>query len=162
MNPNGADALTTLLEREQEERDRVRVRLRDAQLQADHALAQARQLQQYRAEYGQRWTQQFRQGGTIELVQCYQSFMQRLEQAVAQQQQLADQAAMRLESFRDAVRECEMRVASVRKLIERRERQKQRVAERADQRQSDESAQQLHARARAHRRAANTDTSWMM
>jgi flagellar protein FliJ len=154
-------ALNTLREREQAERDRALAQLRDAQSQADHAQAQAEQLRQYRAEYAQRWTTQFRQQGTMELVQCYQAFMQRLEQAVAQQAAIAEQTRLRVDLHRDAVRECEMRLASVARLIERREQQQQRQADRAEQRASDETAQRVHERTQAGRRALAPDTSWM-
>jgi flagellar FliJ protein len=156
------DALNTLLEREQAERDRALAQLREAEAQAAQARTQAEQLRQYRADYVERWTRQFRQGGTMDLVQCYQSFMQRLEQAVQQQAQVAGHAQARLDTYLDALRAAEMRVASVRKLIERRQQQLRHQAERADQRHTDEAAQRLHSLTRAARRAAASDTNWMM
>jgi flagellar FliJ protein len=162
MTIGSLEALNTLREREQAERDRALALLRDAQSQADHAQAQAEQLRQYRAEYAQRWTSQFRQQGTMELVQCYQSFMQRLEQAVAQQAALAEQSRVRVDAQRDLLRECELRLASVCRLIERREHQQRRLADRAEQRASDETAQRAHERRQAETRARPQDTSWMM
>ena len=57
------------------------------------AEAQAEQLVAYRREYEQRWSAQFCREGKIELVRCYQGFVQRLTQAVEQQQRVAATSA---------------------------------------------------------------------
>jgi flagellar FliJ protein len=139
-------SLLTLLENEQRTRDEARVALGDVRFMADQARAQAEQLQQYRSEYAQRWSTQFRQQGGIELVQCYQGFMQRLEQAITQQQAAVLQAQAREQAAQAHLADCELRLASVEKLLQRRLAEQERVARRHEQRATDEAA----SRARQH------------
>lgn len=142
-------ALATVLERAEAERDLARSALQRAEEQARRAQVQADQLRQYRGEYQQRWTNQFSRRGEAEIVHCYQNFMGRLEDAVTQQHQQASAAHAHLDALRSRVAAAELRVASVKKLIERREAEARRVLARRDQRHTDETAQQLHWRARA-------------
>lgn len=139
-------ALHTLLTQAEAERDQARAALRRAEDQLTRLRAQAEQLHAYRGEYQQRWGGQFAQGGAIEIVHCYQSFMQRLDEALAQQRQQSDAAAALAERQRAVLLTTEMRVASVRKLLERRQIELRRVQDRREQRQNDETAQQLHWR----------------
>jgi flagellar FliJ protein len=148
--PKSLNTLLTLLERERGERDQALLGMREAEGLASHAAAQAQQLADYRTAYMRRWTNRFRAQGSIELVQCYQGFMQRLEQAIGQQHQAADHADARLRQARDALRERELRVGSVEKLIERRRREHRQHASRREQAQSDEAAQRSHARRHAN------------
>jgi flagellar FliJ protein len=76
----------------------------------------------------------------MELVNCYRGFMERLTQAVDQQRVVAEQAAAELDHARLALRDGEMRVASVRKLIERRVAEAHTAAQRREQKTSDEFA----------------------
>ena len=66
--------------------------------------------------------------------------MGRLSLAVDQQQTVVTHAGRRVDAARDAVREQELRVASVRKLIERRLAELRMAADRRDQKQTDEFA----------------------
>ncbi|MFY9514328.1 MAG: flagellar export protein FliJ [Rubrivivax sp.] len=136
-------ALKTLLEQAEAERDQAQAALRHAEEQAQRARQQAGQLLAYRGEYQQRWTGQFSRQGTMEIVHCYQSFALRLDEALAQQQRQADAADATTERLRQALLGAEMRVAAVKKLIERRQAEQRRADERRDQRQTDETAQQL-------------------
>ena len=140
------DTLALLLERATGDRDRLLGELRRADEVLRHQKAQAEQLFGYREEYVQRWSRQFGRGGAIEIVQCYQSFMQRLDEATTQQAAQVDRAAATLQAVRDALQQAELRVASVRKLIERRQQERQRAEQRNEQKQSDEAAQQLTQR----------------
>lgn len=139
-------ALHTLLTQAEAERDQARAALRRAEEQLTRLRAQADQLLAYRSEYQQRWGGQFAQGGAIEIVHCYQSFMQRLDEALVQQRQQSEAAATLAERQRATLLATEMRVASVRKLLERRQIELRRVEDRREQRQNDEAAQQLHRR----------------
>jgi flagellar FliJ protein len=76
----------------------------------------------------------------MELVNCYRGFMERLTQAVDQQRAAAAQAQAELDSARVALRDGELRVASVRKLIERRVAEAHAAAERREQKACDEFA----------------------
>jgi flagellar FliJ protein len=134
-------SLTLLLEREESERDAALAALNDARRQAEGARVQAAQLLTYRADYEGRWSKQFARQGAIEIVQCYHAFTQRLEQAIVQQQRVAEHALAQLEHARALLQACELRVASVRKLIERRVQAQERVAALREQKQTDEAAQ---------------------
>jgi flagellar FliJ protein len=141
MNPSRS--LEVLLEREQAERDGALAALHRAQQHAEAARAQADRLVAYRGEYQRRWSAQFARAAAIEIVQCYHGFTQRLEEAISQQQLAARHADEGVERARLALRTCEVRVASVRKLIERRAGELKRCAERREQKTADEAAQRM-------------------
>jgi flagellar protein FliJ len=136
MNP--LQPLMALLAQTERERDEAWAVTQQAAQAQQNAAAQADQLLTYRREYEQRWSAQFRTEGRIELVHCYRGFMERLNQAVEQQKRVAEHAAAQLERARAALAEQEMRVASVRKLIERRRQELRLSADRAEQKQTDE------------------------
>lgn len=126
----------------QAERERDEALAQHQRLLAGHASAQAQaeQLLGYRADYERRWGEQFAREGKIELIRCYQGFMERLTQAVDQQRRVAAQAAAQAERAQAALVEQELRVASVRKLLERRVREARLQADRREQKQTDEFA----------------------
>lgn len=139
-------SLNTVLQHAEKERDQAQAALRRAEEHARRAQAQAEQLQGYRADYQRRWTQQFSRQGTMDIVQCYQSFTQRLDEALTQQTTLATHAGATAERLRQALLAAETRVASVRKLIERRQAEQRLAHDRREQRQTDETAQQIRWR----------------
>ena len=143
MSLESLSTLNLLLDRATQERDRLAAELRRGEDVAQRARRQGEQLQAYRGEYLQRWGQQFGRGGAIEIVHCYQSFMQRLDEAVAQQQRKIDAADQGVAAMRQLLLQAELRMASVKKLIERRQADARRLEDRRDQRQTDETAQQL-------------------
>ncbi len=142
-------ALRQLLDHERRVRDAALLGLRDAEGTADQADTQAQQLHAYRSETVERWSARFREPGSVALMQCYQGFMQRLEQAIAQQGAAVQLANARLEQARQTLSDNERRVASVEKLIERRAKQEQQRAARREQSHSDEIAMAAHARRHA-------------
>jgi flagellar FliJ protein len=99
------------------------------------------QFAQHRADYIARWQQQFHQAGGIEIVQCYRSFMQRLDQAMAQLTLQQRQAEHNLQRQRHRLVEAEKRVAAIGKLISRRVETYQRAEQRREQKHTDEAAQ---------------------
>lgn len=135
--------LQLLLDRATQERDRVAGEMRRGEEMALRARRQGEQLAAYRGEYLQRWSGQFGRGGAIELMHCYQSFMQRLDEALDQQQRQIDAAERAVAAMRQVLVQAEVRVASVKKLIERRQAELQRAEDRRDQRQTDETAQHV-------------------
>jgi flagellar FliJ protein len=139
MNPS-LDPLMALLSQAERERDEALSGMQRANEAHQAALAQAEQLVAYRGEYEARFREQFSRKSSIDILQCYQGFSARLGQAIDQQQQIASHAAMRLEQSREGLRDQELRVASVRKLLERRLHELRQVAERRDQKQTDEFA----------------------
>ncbi|MEP7297817.1 MAG: flagellar export protein FliJ [Burkholderiales bacterium] len=132
--------LTVLLGQHERQRDAALAEHQRAVVASEAAQAQAEQLHTYRREYEQRWSAQFRREGQIELVRCYQSFMERLTQAVDQQARVAEHAAAQVDRMMTVLREAELRCASVRKLIERRTHEQRADAERRDQKLTDEQA----------------------
>ncbi|MBC7976610.1 MAG: flagellar FliJ family protein [Myxococcales bacterium] len=132
--------LTILLGQNERRRDAAIAEHQRAQGVADAARSQAEQLLAYRRDYELRWSAQFCREGRMELVHCYQSFMERLTLAVEQQSRIADHTAQQVELALGALRDTELRCASVRKLIDRRLAEQRLDAERRDQKQTDEAA----------------------
>ena len=141
MTSPDTESLHVLLEREEADRDAIAVATRQAQDHLDRLNAQMAQFSQYRADYVTRWQQQFHQAGGIEIVQCYRSFMQRLDQAMQQLTVQQRQAEVNLKRQRHRLMEAETRVAAIKKLISRRVETFQRAEQRRDQKQTDEAAQ---------------------
>lgn len=133
-------ALHTLLEQATAARDGAQGTHRALLGAAEAARLQAEQLAAYRREYAQRFDERFRSSGAIDLLQCYQAFMARLDEAVLQQERALAQAEARAEEAKRALLAAEMRVASLRKLIERRAAEAAARGERREQKASDEFA----------------------
>ena len=150
------EPLLSLLAQTERERDAVQAEAQRADGAHRQAQQQHEQLLGYRQDYETRWGQQFRVQATMDVLHCYQGFTLRLSQAVEQQQRTVELAAQRCERERVRLGEHEIRVASVRKLIERRRAEIQRLQDRRDQKQTDEFASRvawsrLQARAGAAR-----------
>jgi flagellar protein FliJ len=146
MNRQSTRTWLLLLERTQAERDSATAALRRAEDAAARQQTQAAQLQTYRVEYQQRWSVHFGREGRPEILQCYRNFMDRLDQAVQQQDQLVVQAAAAAAEARRTLQAREQRVAAVRKLIERRLAEQQAQVAQREQRHSDETAQRSASR----------------
>lgn len=132
--------LMALLAQAERERDEAQVQHQRARAAVDSAQQQAEQLLAYRRDYEQRWGRRFGSEGHIELVHCYHGFVNRLSQAVEHQARVTEHATKQHEHAQQALQQQELRVASVRKLIERRVQEMQRRGTRTEQRQSDEFA----------------------
>jgi flagellar FliJ protein len=132
--------LNILLEQAERQRDLAQADHQRAQAACRAAEAQTEQLVGYRRDYEKRWNEQFGREGKIELVRCYQSFVERLTQAVEQQRRVAAHAAERVVHAAGVLRDHEVRAASVRKLIERRTFDLRQADERREQKQTDEFA----------------------
>jgi flagellar FliJ protein len=141
MNAPDTASLQLLLEREEAERDAAALTLRQAQDHLQRLQLQMTQFTQHRADYIARWQQQFHEAGGIEIVQCYRSFMQRLDQAMAQLTLQQRQAEHNLQRQRHRLVEAERRVAAIGKLISRRVETHQRAEQRREQKHTDEAAQ---------------------
>lgn len=137
---NSLQPVMTLLGHAERERDELAVACQRVIAAQRSAAVQLEQLVTYRREYEQRWAHQFRIDGRMELVNCYRGFMERLTQAVEQQRRVAVQAEAEAERAQLALRDGEIRVASVRKLIERRVADVRVAVERREQKASDEFA----------------------
>jgi flagellar FliJ protein len=144
-------ALKTVLEQAEIERNAALARLQRADEALRAARAQHEQLLAYRDDYRRRAPALAGKAANIELVRCHQGFMQRLEQAVDQHRAQLHTLEQQAEVQREALLEREMRVAAVRKLIERRAQEQSHAVGRREQRHSDELAQRMAWAGRARR-----------
>jgi flagellar FliJ protein len=149
MTRAAVDALRPVLAHAESERDAALAALRAAEQAAARSQAQADQLQQYRGEFRDRWRTHFAAASTTALLQCRHGFGQRLDQAIDQQGLQCQASARQLAQARERLKQREMRVAAVCKLIERRLAEVQRADQRRDQKQTDEAAQRAAWAARA-------------
>lgn len=139
-------ALHLLLENAEQTRDAAAQALHAANLRAQAARVQHGELNGYRSDYQQRWTSSFSRATTMDIVGCYQDFGNRLNHAIASQGQVASQADQRQLQALEVLRQAEVRVAALRQLIQRRQAEAQRLAQRQDQRATDEFAARAHLR----------------
>jgi len=95
--------LKTLLEREQKRRDEQMANVRNAVANAEAQQQQADGLVAYRTEYCRKWSAQFQQAATIEILRSYQGFLSRLDQAITQQQSVLEHAHRPTEDIEDRV-----------------------------------------------------------
>jgi flagellar FliJ protein len=141
------ETLATLLEQAEAQRNAALAAFNQARSRRDGARDQARELVAYRDDYRLRWNQQFQsRGAGLDILRCYQAFADRLELAIAQQTHAIDICEQTLVRANDTLAAHELRVASVRKLIERRQEEARRSADRREQRQSDELSQRMATR----------------
>ena len=133
-------SLASLLAHAERERDEALAEQFRAEAAWRAAATQAEQLVSYRRDYERRWSAEFCRDGKIELVRCYQGFMERMSQAVEQQERIAAHAAVHAERAEAIVRGHELRAASLKKLIERRLRQSEANDVRNEQKESDDRA----------------------
>ncbi|HET9977863.1 MAG TPA: flagellar export protein FliJ [Burkholderiaceae bacterium] len=144
------ETLQTLLEHAEGQRNTALAAFNQARARRDAARDQAAQLAAYRTDYQRRWQAQFQQGGAaLAVLRCYQQFNERLDVAIAQQAHGVEVCEGALARANDLLAAHELRVASVRKLIERRLAEQRRDGERREQKDNDEWAQRIVQRQRA-------------
>lgn len=141
MHAPDTRTLGVLLEREEAARDAIVLALQTAQNHLAQAQAQAEALAAYRREYIARWSAQMQQSAAIEVVHCYRSFMQRLDQALEQQAGVIRRAEAAVAQRQEDRRAAETRCAAIARLIGRRVDSHRRTEERREQRHADEAAQ---------------------
>jgi flagellar protein FliJ len=136
------DLATLRLLLEQAERQRDDALAEQMKLEASRraADAQSEQIAGYRRDYEARWRDEFSREGRIELIRCYQGFMEKLHAAVEQQQSIAARAAAQVERAEAIVRGHELRAAGLKKLVERRLRESEIAAARLAQKENDDRA----------------------
>jgi len=133
-------SLALLLAKAERERDEALAEQFRAEAARRAAVTQAEQLVAYRRDYERRWSAEFCREGKIELVRCYQGFMQRMTHAVEQQERIAAHTAVHAERAEAIVRGHDIRAAALKKLAERRVQEGERLEAGREQRQSDEHA----------------------
>lgn len=138
MSHSSLSGMNTLLEHYERARDEALQRLQRADGALGGARLQAEQLQQYRSECEQRRADQFSVGGSVLQLQLHQQFAERLHGAVDQQGRQIERLQQDRERRQAELLACELKVAAVRKLLQRRGAALQQQAERRDQKQLDE------------------------
>jgi len=121
MQHPSVQPLNTLLEHAERERDDALAQQQRAEAAMRGAENQVHQLLAYRGECERRWTERSRAGTTPTLMLCHQTFIGRLQTAVDMQGEVVQRAQAEVQRCREQLLALELRVASVRKLIERRE-----------------------------------------
>lgn len=142
-------ALQALREQAERGRDQALMQLEQARRALDRTEQQAAQLSGYRHETQQRWQAQFRSGAAITLVHCYHDFVSRLHGAEVHSASGVQSARARMEAAQADLRDAELRLASVERLIERREDALGHGLRQREQRQLDEAAARASLRLRS-------------
>lgn len=137
-------ALRTVEEIAERERDQAAAALAQAEKQLQAQRQQWEQLQSYHADYQRRSPALGGHAAPIEMLRCHQSFMQRLDLALAHQQRVLHTAEGEAQLRRQQLLQRETKLAAVRKLMQRRDQLTALSQERAEQRSTDEAALQRH------------------
>lgn len=140
---NTPAALQTLLDQAIAQRDNALAAHRRAIVALQGAQAQAEQLLAHRKDTMDRAGARAQSNANLVMMQSYQGFMQRLDDAVRQQQARVDAAMARRQSAEHLLVAAEQRVASVRKLIEGRLALAGQIAAKIEQKASDEFASRI-------------------
>lgn len=133
-------SLLVVLEAAEKARDAAVAELEGGRRAYEAARQQAQSLTDWRREYQHRWQSQFRQAGGMEIMRCYQDFMQRLGEAVSDQDKRVEQARLYMERCRTLLMERERKVAAVTQLMDRRHAEVLLKQNRQDQKATDEVA----------------------
>jgi flagellar protein FliJ len=133
-------SLLMVLENEEKARDAALSDMEAARRAFESARQQAQSLTDWRREYQQRWQTQFRQTGGMEIMRCYQDFMQRLAEAVSDQDKRVEQANHHMAHCKTQLMERERKVAAVAQLMDRRLAEVLLKQNRQDQKATDEVA----------------------
>lgn len=145
-----------LLQHEKSQRDQALTQLHGTRQSLEQAQTRLDQLREHRNNYESNWRQRQLQGSgdtSIEVMRCYNDYMNRLDLAVNQQDSIIELAQARMTNARRLVLEAELRVARTQKLLDRRQAEILQDEQRREQKMFDEQAQNLSWH--AQRQAAN-------
>lgn len=148
MKPSAS--LQTLADVSTRRRDEALQAFGQAQREHQQAQLQLVQLQGYTQESLQRWTQRASQGISPTLLRTHQTFMGKLDHAVAFQHGVLQRLQLHVEHCREQVFQAERELASLNKYLDRREQTWQRQLQRQEQKNNDEMAANLHRQERSH------------
>lgn len=142
-----ANSLSTVLDQAHNDRDQACVLLESSRKVLEDARFKLQSLQEFRAQYEQRWQGQFKQAGGMEILRCYQDFMGRLSDAVNDQMARVGLLEKDHHQRRQVLIEAERRVSAIQKVVERRQQELALHTARKEQRDTDELATRLSLRA---------------
>ena len=134
------NALTVAVEVASRKRDEARRLLQDAQGAQQAAQDQLNQLQGYARETEGRWGMRADAAVQPEVMFHHYQFMDRLGHAVGLQTGVVSDHASRVQGATRTLLEAELRLASLRKVVEKRQQDHERQQMRREQKQTDERA----------------------
>lgn len=140
------NALIVAVEIAERKRDAMRQALREAQAVQQSAQAQLSQLEDYARETEQRWGLQADAAVKPEVMYHHYQFMDRLGHAAGLQTGVVGDQAARVERAQHALMEAELRLASLRKVVQARRLELERAQARMEQKQTDERAAMQYSR----------------
>ena len=135
-------ALQVAVELAERRRDAARKALLDQQRTQQAAQQQLDQLQGYAEETQDRWGLRENAQVEPEVMRHHYRFMARLEHAIGLQVQVVAQQQARVDQARQVLRETELRLESLRKVVQRRREELAHQAQRREQKETDERAAQ--------------------
>jgi len=132
--------LWVAVELAQRQRDEAGQALAQVLRRHDNARLQMEQLESYAADTQARWSVGGQTQTSPQIVGHYYQFMARLEQTITLQQGVIDDVQGHCQAARQSLRDAELHMAGLSRLLEKRQRELARAAARQEQRQSDEFA----------------------
>lgn len=134
------NALMVAIDAASRKRDEARQTVQDRQRAQQAGQAQMDQLQAYAQEMRQRWGAHESQSVQPEVMFHQYQFMERLQHAMDLQTRVMADLAIRLETAQKALMACELRVSSLRKVVEVRRRDIALAQMRREQKETDDRA----------------------
>lgn len=134
------NALNVAVEAAARKRDAARQVLQDMQRVAQAGEAQLEQLSGYAQETQGRWGMQADSTVKPEVMYHHYQFIGKLEHAIGLQSGVVQEQARRVEQARQALLEAELRLTSLRKVVERKQHELAIAQMRREQKQTDERA----------------------
>lgn len=134
------NAFLVAVEMAERKRDEARQALQDVKSARRAAQEQLSQLEGYAQETQDRWG--MRADATVkpEVMFHHYQFMERLSQAIGMQTGVVGDQSGRVEAATRALLEAELRVASLKKVVDKRRREIEQLQARREQKQTDERA----------------------
>lgn len=139
-----SSTLDTLIELAGTDTDKAAKCLGDALAASRDAEQRLGMLQQYRDEYKARFNTSMAQGFTVSGYRNFQLFLAKLDQAIAGQQQIVNEAQRRIRQERGAWQECERKRRSYDLLATRAVQTELKKESKRDQKAMDEHAARQH------------------
>jgi flagellar FliJ protein len=121
-------------------RDQAFAALQRQRYSHDHAMGQMDQLQQYSNETEERWARSAQAGTSPELLHHHYQFMARLQQAVVLQKDALAGSLLKIKAAEETLLQEEIRMASLKVVLTKRQADQIKQMDRRDQKQMDEFA----------------------
>ncbi len=140
-------AFLVAVEMAERQRDAARQALQDIRRTRHAAQQQFDQLQGYAGEIQDRWGARENMAVKPEVMHHQYQFMDRLGQAIGMQTGVLDEQAGRVQAAEQRLLQAELRLSSLKKVVDKRRRELEQLQARREQKQTDERAAIQAARA---------------